>query len=423
MQTSFEVGLPAPRRSFIRETVAAATAGPKISFALLIVFLLMLYSSIAIMVPQLNPVRPVLLVAVGALGMLIVELAQERQSIGLTWPQTPLLIAFVGIAAVSTTTALYAKLAFETTLDFSKIVLIYLVMENTITNESRMRKVFWTLVIGGLFPAIGTVQHYFAGILIEGSRGSWVGVFKNPNEDAYCLAILVPLAVALMPKARWPARILLVGIIGAYLAGIFFTFSRGGLLGVVAGLGLVGWKQKSYLLKVGMAVVLVVGIVVAGAFWARSKDFSNVAKDATVLERMGTIIAGGRMFLDHPLLGVGPGCSMVAYPLYVPREYFDCGCNQQLVIHNAFVQVLSETGALGFICFMSLLGVSLIDSRRMQSGPLTSYTRGLEIALWVFIVCGLSGGFTYTWSPYLCVGLIVAAKRISASTLEESPAR
>jgi len=325
------------------------------------------------------------------------------------------LIAFLGVAALSTLTALYAKRAFETTLDFSKIILIYIVIENTVTNESRLRKIFWTLVLGGLFPAIGTVHHYFSGILIDGSRGSWVGVFKNPNEDAYCLAVLIPLAVALMHKARWRTRILLALIICAYLAGIFFTFSRGGMLGLVTAMGLAGWKQKSYLIRLAMIIVVGLGLVVAGAFWARNKDFKNMSKDVTVQQRAATVIAGGLMFIDHPLLGVGPGCSMVAYPLYVPKEYLDCGCQTQLVIHNSFVQVLSEMGALGFLCFMALLGVTLWEIRRMQSGPLAPFAQGVEIALWVFVVCSLSGGFTYTWSPYLLFGLAVAMKRIWAN--------
>jgi O-antigen ligase len=424
MQTSFEARFPAAQsRWFVRETPAVSTRGPKIAFGLLIVFLLMLYSSVAIILPQLNAYRPVLLVAAAAVGTLAIGLARTGQSLRITWPQTPLLIAFLGVAVISTFSAIYLRKAVDTTFDFSKIFLIYLVIENTVVNESRLRKILWTLVLGGLFPAIGTIQHYFAGILIEGSRGSWVGVFKNPNEDAYCLAVLIPLAIALMYKSRWHLRVLLAGIIAIDLVGIFLTFSRGGVLGLVAGLGLVGWKQKSYVIRVGMIVTLALGLSAAGAFWTRNQDFKDVSSDTTFKQRIATIIAGGRMFLDHPLLGVGPGCSIVAYPLYVPTEYLDCGCQLQLVIHNSFVQVLSELGALGFICFMALLGTSMFDAWRMQSGPIEKYATGIEVALWIFVVCSLSGGFTYTWSPYLLFGLVAATKRIRETLPSEvSPA-
>ena len=35
----------------------------------------------------------------------------------------------------------------------------------------------------------------------------------------------------------------------------------------------------------------------------------------------------------------------------------------------------------------------------------------LEIALWGFLVCGMSGGFAFTWYPYLLLGLISALLR------------
>jgi O-antigen ligase len=280
-----------------------------------------------------------------------------------------------------------------------------------------------TLVFGGLFPAVGTIHHYAAGILVEGSRASWLGVFKNPNEDAYCLAVLVPIAAALAGQSKRFMRVMFLAIIGLYLVAIFLTFSRGGLLGLFAALGLIGWKQKSVLIRMSMVVVLVLGVAAGGAFWARDKDFNDVSNDVTFRQRISTIIAGGRMFLDHPLFGVGPGCSMVAYPLYVPTEYLDCGCQTQLVIHNSFVQVLSELGVLGFLSFMTLLGASVVAARRIRSGSIAPYASALDTALWVFVVCSLSGGFAYTWSPYILFGLVVAAKRIAdRPTPEGAPA-
>src|SRR5262245_53694872 len=99
-----------------------------------------------------------------------------------------------------------------------------------------------------------------------------------------------------------------------------------------------------------MIGLLVGGIVLVGMFWTRRDVFSNMGSDTTVNQRIATFRAGIEMFKDNPLLGVGPGCSMVAYPLYVPKEAH-CGCQDQLVIHNAFIQILSETGILGFLAF------------------------------------------------------------------------
>jgi hypothetical protein len=41
---------------------------------------------------------------------------------------------------------------------------------------------------------------------------------------------------------------------------------------------------------------------------------------------------------------------------------------------------------------------------------------GLEIALWGFVVCGLSGGYLLTWFPYILLGLASSAKRIQGDS-------
>ena len=63
-----------------------------------------------------------------------------------------------------------------------------------------------------------------------------------------------------------------------------------------------------------------------------------------------------------------------------------------------------------------LLGFTIWDVRKMQQkGPLAPYASALEVALWGCVVCALSGGFTYTWWPYILMGLVVAMKHISAT--------
>jgi O-antigen ligase len=276
----------------------------------------------------------------------------------------------------------------------------------------------FTLVIGGLFPAFGTISHYQSGILVEHTRAAWRGIFGNPNEDAYALIVLVPIAMALASKSRWLIRIALWGVIAVYMLAIFLTFSRGGLIALFAVIGLMGWKQKSMVIKVGMVAALIAGIAVIGMFWTRnSGNFNNIKQDTTVQERLATFQAGGLMFFHNPILGVGPGDSMVAYPLYVPRNAH-CGCQDQLIVHNSFIQVLGELGLAGFIPFMIFIFASIYQAWKLESGPVGGYAMALGLAMWGFVMCSLSGGFTYSWWPYIVVGLIAAAKRISDSRTE-----
>jgi len=233
------------------------------------------------------------------------------------------------------------------------------------------------------------------------------------------LIILIPLLLALANKSGRLMRIALWSVIPIYLIAIFVTFSRGGLIGLFVMLALMGWKQKSIVIKTGMIAVLLMGLLVIAMFWNRDTgNFRNIGTDTTVRQRLATFRAGGLMFMHNPLLGVGPGDSMVAYPLYVPKEAH-CGCQDQLVVHNSFIQVLAETGILGFVPFMIFILSSLYQARNLEKGPISTYGLALELALVGFVVCSLSGGFAYTWWPYLLAGMTASAKRISGSMTTE----
>ncbi len=398
-------------------------APPSFAFKLLILFLLIMYSSIGVLVPAVEAVRPAMTVALGAVVLTLLEVTRRGAGFRMAWPESGMLLVMLGVAVVASFDAIYLRLAVDTTTNLAKIVLIYLVIENTVISPGRLRAIMLTMVAGGMIPAAGTIHHFLTGQLQEQVRASWVGVFANPNEDAYALAILVPVAGVLMMRSKWWLRIPLLGIMAVYLLAIFLTYSRGGLLGLVAVLGFFVWKQKSLLLKVVMIGGLAGGILVMSLFWHRKDDFKDVSQDTTFNQRMATFRAGMAMFTDNPLFGVGPGCSIVAYPLYVPKDAH-CGCQDQLVIHNAFIQMLSEMGALGFIPFMTFLGSAVLHAWRLQRveaypPDLKTYAMGLELALWGFLVCGMSGGFSWSWFPYILVGLIVATKQICESSVTQ----
>jgi O-antigen ligase len=425
MEQSLDYQLPLKRRrTWVREVPAVGTDGPKIAFKLLLLFLLTLYSNVALIYKeQLDVFRPALVIAVAALLMMVIELCKNRQGFRLMWPQGAMLVAFLGVCAVSSFGAIYLRHAVEQTSDFAKIVLVYLLLENVITSEHRLRMVMLTMVIGGLFPAIGTIHNYRSGIFFESTRAGWRGIFRNPNDDAYALIILIPLVLALASKSGRLMRIVLWTIIPIFLLAIFLTFSRGGLIGLFAMLALMGWKQKSIVIKAGMVAALLIGLIVIGTFWNRdSGSFNNIESDTTVRQRLATFRAGGQMFIHNPLLGVGPGDSMVAYPLYVPKDAH-CGCQDQLVVHNSFIQILAETGLAGFIPFMIFVFSSLYQAWSLEKGPIGTYALALELALVGFVMCSLSGGFAYTWWPYLLAGMTASAKRIAGSITETERAR
>jgi putative inorganic carbon (HCO3(-)) transporter len=389
---------------------AAGTAkvSAPVSYWLLLAFLLLLYANLPFVLPAAEVFHPARVVAGAALAALAGETLMGRR-LQFGWPEGGLLAVFVGAAALSCITALWPGYAAASFLDLVRMALVYFFLANSAATEERLRGVMWIMLAGGLFPAAGTLKNYLTGNLIEG-RASWVGIFANPNEVAYSLVILLPLAAYLASAAGWFARLALLGMATVYLAAIFVTFSRGGLVGLAAVVGLYAWRHRNIWVYGMLTLAIAAAVVFAGQHWSRGEDFSRLDGDVSFQERVATSQAGLEMFVDHPLLGVGLGCSVVAWPLYAPQGLYTRGA---LVTHNTFVQVLSETGVLGAAPFLLLVALSLYHSRKLAVRPTTAALgAAVEGALWGFVVCGLSGGYVLTWFPYILFGLLAAIRRV-----------
>ncbi len=253
---------------------------------------------------------------------------------------------------------------------------------------------------------------------MEEGRAAWVGIFANPNEVAYSLVILLPLAAYLASNCDWKLRLVLMAVSLVYLAALFVTFSRGGLVGLAAATAVYAWRKRSVWLTVSLVIAVAGGLAVAGQYWTRGEDFSNLNNDLSFQERIATSQAGVDMFLDHPALGVGLKCSVIAWPLYAPAGLHTRGA---LITHNTFVQLLSETGALGAIPFILFVGTGLYHARKLaMNRRSTDMGIAVEASIWGFIICGMSGGYVMTWFPYILMGLAAAARRIAKETSELS---
>jgi putative inorganic carbon (HCO3(-)) transporter len=397
------------------------TAVAPVSYSLMLLFIFLLYSQIPQLVPAFDVARPVYVIGGAAILALVIEKVSSRRGWVFVSPESYLLVGFVSAAGLSCFSALWMGYAVDNTLELLKMVALYFLIINSISSGRQLQRLIWLMVLGGLFPAIGTLRYYLQGNLLEG-RARWIGIFANPNELAYSLVILVPLAACLASKARpWKAALLWM-IVAVFIAATYVSFSRGGMLGLLAVVALMGLRSKRPSLRVLMLVLLCGSLIFMLQGWSRSAGFTKLDEDANFQSRLITIQGGLAMFADHPLSGVGLGCSPIAWPLYAPPGLHE----RWLIIHNTFVQALSETGIGGFLCFTLLLGVAIYDARRMAHSPHPAYQEGshlaagLEMSLWGFVVCALSGGFILTWFPYLLFALVSSLKNISAGDASPS---
>lgn len=393
----------------------SAADGGSLAYKLLVLFFIQLYSNLAVLYPALEVLRPALAIGGLALVSMVIERMAAGRGFRFLWPETFFLLAFIGAAGLSSPGAVWPGWAVQATTDLTKILIVYLLILNCVDSERRLRGLVWAMVLCGLFPALGALRFYHAGLLQDGRLG-WVGIFGNPNELAYSLTILLPLAAAISADLGLLRRALIWALMGVYTLVIYLTFSRGGMLGLFAVLAFMGMRQRRASTRMLALGLMAAGLLAVSVYWTRDQGFTDLARDASFQQRITTFKTALAMFLDRPLLGVGVNCSMVAWPLYAPKAL---GYNTWLIVHNTFLQVLAETGLLGFVSFVAFLAFGLYRAwklaraaARLGQERLAGLVRALEIAFWGFLVCGLSGGFVMSWFPYVLVALIGASARI-----------
>ncbi len=379
-----------------------------IPYVMLLVFIVAMYGVVQWTVPALRSARPALTLGLGAISVLLVERTMSGRRFRLSWPEGHALVAFFGAAALSSINALWPRFAVENTIDFGKTLVLYLLIVNVVSTRARLRGLMWTMVLAGVLPARGTINNYLIGNVLEGDRAAWVGKFSGPNEVAFELVILIPLAVALMGTARWWGRLLLCGALAVYLPAIFFTYSRSGLLGLGAMAAVGVLRLRSHVMRALAVVGIVAAVAIGMQFWERDEGFEDLENDTTFNQRLTSIQVGLAMLRARPAFGIGLGCSSIGYRSFSPDPF---STGKEVMIHNTIVQALAETGLVGFSLLLGATLVVMVRMRRVRAlvgfvdPELRAYANAVELAVIAFAVAGLANGFVMATAPYLLIAL------------------
>jgi putative inorganic carbon (HCO3(-)) transporter len=185
------------------------------------------------------------------------------------------------------------------------------------------------------------------------------GPIEDANDFAYLMATAVPLAVFFFKEDRrlrpyWGLALLML------LAATAATLSRGALVGLGV---LLLWALFTRRISFGAVVPVVAGaltaILVAFAFWGplindRLEEKNNIA-EKNVQSREAYWSAAAQMWMNSPLLGVGPDRFGKEAPEYVRN---DPVALREPLVHNAYLELLAESGPLALAFFLAMLGAS-----------------------------------------------------------------
>jgi O-antigen ligase len=402
-------------------------------------------------------------------ALLVIPLASylvfQRQRLIIN-PALPLIFLFMVIQVAGT---LLSTNIGASTSDLTNFMVegfgLYFLLTNVVRTPEMLRRAVWVLLLAGLF--MGFLSFYqeitetytnnywgFAqmsnaafrtgsqNLFGDETQRRLAGPLGEQNRYAQILLMLVPLGFFrfLGERSKWLR--LLAAVATAFCAlGVALTFSRGAA--VAFGLVLIIMTFMRFIKpwQLGL-IILALALLFSAVPEYRTRlttisGFSSILSpdgqaagaedaDGSMLSRATEGLAALLVFIDHPVVGVGPGMFRFYY-----QEYADfVGLRVQTEdrqSHNLFLGLLAETGALGMICFLLVLYVTLrnlnqVRKRYLISNPeYSNFATAFMLAIITYLASGLFLHFAFIRYFWLMMALAGAASYI-VSSAETKPA-
>lgn len=314
--------------------------------------------------------------------------------------------------------------AWDNFVNFSKVILIFVVLVNAVRTEGRLRALFLLAMAVSLmlsYTAFNDFSHGKFNLGGDRVKGLVGGMFDNPNDLALHLVTMFPIAVGLAFARRgvW-AKVFYVSCAILFVAGVVVTFSRGGFLGLVAATLVMVWKLgRKNRLVVGALTAVALSIFIAaspGGYGSRLTSMFGGDVTGSADARRDIFWRSALVALRYPLFGVGIG------------NFYHRGQHDQ-VSHNAYTQVAAEMGIAALVFYCMFMVTSLKRLRQVERESLAEKDRvrfyylavGLQASLVAYMVSSFFASVAHLWYVYYIVGYAVSLRRLYALQYGPSP--
>ncbi len=205
----------------------------------------------------------------------------------------------------------------------------------------------------------------------------------HQNYVAGYLLLAIPLLAGLAFTRKGWQRWLWSIATGLGLLDLYTTNSRGGWLGLIVMLAVVGgmvlWRRQRWLVWVGLVPIVAGLVVVNDRLRSALSHVLSGQGSGEIAFRMINAVIGWRMGRDHPWFGSGLGSVPLLYQHYRPTW---AGREGELAyqLHSTPVQLWAELGIWGTIVALATVGwLAYLSLRRLSSHdpPTISLLAGL----------------------------------------------
>lgn len=280
--------------------------------------------------------------------------------------------------------------------NLAHFIVLFLIVKSVFVKEKDWTQLFrFSIAVSILISLYGIGQKMGLPFLYHSGINRVDATIGNAAFLGGYLIFNVFFAMFLLLKDRSSFRYLYGASIFLNLIAIYFSATRGAILGVLAGFLFLGFAALIYNRKniagifniktnkalrfvlAGAVIFLALAFLNQDAFREPIGRILNISfEDSTVKSRILAAGVSWRGFLEHPILGWGPeNYNYVFDKYYDPQlhsieQWFDHA-------HNVIFDVLVSTGIIGFVSYLAVFIVALYllfkISQRSREGFITAY--------------------------------------------------
>jgi putative inorganic carbon (hco3(-)) transporter len=382
---------------------------------------------------------------------------------------SPILLPIFLFFAVQVAGTLFAKYLTEATNNLITFIAeglgLFFLITNVVRTQRMLRQATWALLIGGAI--IGALSFYqqlthtysnnywgFAQVsnasfstgqtTLDGNVQQWrmEGMIGEKNRYAQLMLMLVPLGMFRVFSEKQTGLRIAAGVATALIAlGASMAFSRGAAVGFVLMLIIMVFMRY---IKLYQIVVIILGLVLlleaVPQYRARLTSLEGLttmfsdgetntsAADGATLSRLTEMGAAGLVFLDHPVIGVGPGLFRYYYEEYAAQVGLRVQSTERSA-HDLYLQVAAEHGLLGLLALLATLYITMrnlsrVRKRWMAENPeLSNMATAYMLSIMTYLTTGIFLHFAFIRYFWLIMALAAAAIYIAEqqALVEQQP--
>jgi O-antigen ligase len=349
-------------------------------------------------------------------------------------------IALVAWAYLGVLTTSFPDTVIAYNAEFAKICAVIFVAANVINTRARFRAfAVGTIIVWGYFPIRGTLFSYFIYHGDVQGRAAWNYIYSNPNDLAGLCLLQLSMALGMLAveKRGW-VQLGMKFAVSVLVLIIILTQSRGAVIAFVAfgALGVRRYFRNVRAILSLLVLAVLVYLIAPDSAWRRFSTIKTAGKnDAALLDpetvdlatrqdqgssqqRLAIWTVAAAIIEKNPLTGVGLGAYPEAHYRMSARPEFDPNSRGFRDAHSTYLNVMAETGVLGFILFMGIIVLTLKEARAARKrfgGVAPAFALQLfnmEVGLYAFLVAAIWGSYAKLIPLYMHLVLIHVATRL-----------